>query len=161
MFLIGKAYIKGFYEGIMKTDESIKIIFFDWFGWAKLLKSISPIISFLFDLFAIILILNIAGEITFLMLNLDLKIVRIIIPLPCGIPAIFSLWPFLQLSLLGVDDEFDSGEIRIVLVDIDRDFHPGSLQIVAAKWLFIGVVDDIGGVVLVLFFVEEEDGLGC
>lgn len=95
------------------------------------------------------------------MFDLDLKLVQIIVPLSRGVSPILLLGLLLQMFLFGVDDQLDPRQIRIILIHIDGDLHPGSLEGVGSKGQFVGIVDYIGGVVFVLFFVEEKDGFSC
>jgi hypothetical protein len=95
------------------------------------------------------------------MFDLDLKLVRIVVPLSRGVSPILLLGLLLQMFLFGVDDQLNPRQIRIILIHIDGDLHPLGLEEAAPERLLVGIAHHVGGVVLVLLLVEEEDGLGC
>jgi hypothetical protein len=159
--VIREVYIKGFWDGIMKGDESIKIILLDGFRGTRLLWGIPLSISFGLELLELIFILKGADKVIFFVFDLDVKLVGIIVPLPRGVTPILPLGPLLQMLLLGVDYELDPRQIRIVLIHIYGDLHPGGLESVGSEGQLVGIVDDVGRVVLVLLLVEEKDGFGC
>ena len=88
--------------------------------------------------------LKIAHEVIFLVFDLDLKLVGVIVAFPGGVPPVLPLGPVLQELLLRVDDQLDSREIGVVLVDIDGDLHPRGLEGVRTKRLLVGIVHHVG-----------------
>jgi|LakMenE01Jun11ns_1017448.scaffolds.fasta_scaffold6727808_1 hypothetical protein len=58
----------------MKNDKSIKIILFDGFRGAKLLRQISVIVSLLFNLIIMVFTQSVTSKVIFFMLDLDLEL---------------------------------------------------------------------------------------
>jgi hypothetical protein len=78
-----------------------------------------------------------------------------------GLALFLCLQSFFQHALLGVDHQFDPAGLTLFLIDIYGYLPPGGHEGVGGEGSGLWVIDDVGGVVLVLLLVEEEDGLGC
>lgn len=84
-----------------------------------------------------------------------------VLALARGVALLLALHALLQHLLLGVDHDLDAGGLPPLLVDVDGYLPPAGEAEGGLGHFGIGVVDDVGGVVLVLLLVEEEDGLRC
>lgn len=78
-----------------------------------------------------------------------------------GVSLFLIFHLLLQNPLLGVDHYLYFRGLPSICVDIDGDVLPGGGDEAVVGCVGVGVVDDVGGVVFVLFFVEEEDGFCC